>query len=409
MRKSILFILCLLSPIAMAELVFPEVAAKFAQDKPSKVVCFGDSVTGVYYHTGGRRAYTDMVGIGLRQAYPNGDITAINAGVSGNTTVDALARIKKDVLAHKPDLVTVMFGLNDMTRVSLEDYRANLKNIIAKCRTVGAEVMLCTPNSIRDTASRPIATLEQYVAVVREVATEEKVPLADCYAAFEYIRTQNALDWAFLMNDPIHPNMDGHKLLARTIVSTLVCEGRPGASVPAPQSAIPRTLDRITAKKPLSILAMPPYDTLLTKLLAEVAPGSAVTMTPWGVTGQSMAEIETASKGVRGKGYDLVFIAVPASASAATTEAFINSYTWILNNSLSFGYQEWDVFAVPPSLAAPLKGDEAQHDAWQKRLIRAQDFELIKGEGGSMEAAENALRTWLKTQLAMNHARQHGD
>ncbi|MCF6285255.1 MAG: SGNH/GDSL hydrolase family protein [Candidatus Hydrogenedentes bacterium] len=397
----VLSIFCIFSLPATGELIYPEVAAKFAQDKPSKVVCFGDSVTGVYYHTGGRRAYTDMVGIGLRQAYPNGDITAINAGVSGNTTVDALARIKKDVLAHKPDLVTVMFGLNDMTRVSLEDYRANLKNIIAKCRTVGAEVMLCTPNSIRDTASRPIATLEQYVAVVREVATEEKVPLADCYAAFEYIRTQNALDWAFLMSDPIHPNMDGHKLLAKTIVSTLVCEGRPGASVPAPQPAIPRTLDRIAAKKSLSILAMPPYDTLLTKLLAEVAPGSAVTMMPWDVTGQSMTEIETASKGVRGKGYELVFIAVPATASADTTEAFINSYTWVLNNSLSFGYQEWDVFAVAPSLAAPLKGEETQHDAWQKRLIRAQDFALIEGDGGSVEAAEAALRTWLRKQIAM--------
>ena len=395
----ILFALCTLPSIG--ESLHSEVAATLNQGEAYKVVCFGDSVTGVYYHTGGRRAYTDMVEIGLRQAYPKADIIAINAGISGNTTVDALARIDKDVLTRKPDLVTVMFGLNDMTRVSLEDYRANLKNIIAQCRAIGAAVLLCTPNSVRDTASRPIAKLEQYVAVVREVATEEKTPLADCYSAFEAIRKKNPLDFAFLMSDPIHPNMDGHKLHAEAIVAAIT--GRPVSlqNVHAPQPAIPRTLDRIAAKKPLNILAMPPYDTLLTKLLAEVAPNSEVTMTPWDVTGQSMAEIETASKGVRDKKYDLVFVAVPATASADTTEAFINSYTWVLNNSLSFGYQEWDVFAVPPSLAATLEGDEAQHNAWQKRLIRAQDFELVEGDGGSVEAAEAALRTWLGKQIAM--------
>ncbi len=32
------------------------------EGKPVRVVCFGDSVTGVYYHTGSRRAYTDMLG-----------------------------------------------------------------------------------------------------------------------------------------------------------------------------------------------------------------------------------------------------------------------------------------------------------------------------------------------------------
>ncbi len=92
-----------------------------------RVVCFGDSVTGVYYHTGSRRAYTDMLGIALRQFAPQAKVEMINAGISGNTTENALARIDRDVIAHRPDLVTVMFGLNDMARVPLDVYRENLK------------------------------------------------------------------------------------------------------------------------------------------------------------------------------------------------------------------------------------------------------------------------------------------
>ena len=113
---------------------------------PTKIVCFGDSVTGVYYHTGGRRAYTKMVEIALKKAYPQADVTAVNAGISGNTTRHGLARIEKDVLAHKPDLVTVMFGLNDMTGVPLDDYRKNLAEIIRRNRDTGNQRHQCEGN-----------------------------------------------------------------------------------------------------------------------------------------------------------------------------------------------------------------------------------------------------------------------
>ena len=39
--------------------------------------------------------------------------TFINAGVGGNNTNMARARLERDVLAHKPDWVVVMMGTND--------------------------------------------------------------------------------------------------------------------------------------------------------------------------------------------------------------------------------------------------------------------------------------------------------
>ena len=43
--------------------------------------------------------------------YPQVNLTVINAGISRNSTVDGLKRLQKDVLDHKPDLVTVICRL----------------------------------------------------------------------------------------------------------------------------------------------------------------------------------------------------------------------------------------------------------------------------------------------------------
>jgi lysophospholipase L1-like esterase len=55
-------------------------------EKPVTIVCLGDSVTGVYYHTGGKRAYPEMLEIAIKRAFPKANVTVINAGISGHTT-----------------------------------------------------------------------------------------------------------------------------------------------------------------------------------------------------------------------------------------------------------------------------------------------------------------------------------
>jgi lysophospholipase L1-like esterase len=377
----------------------PKLFEKLNKGEPVSVACFGDSVTGVYYHTGGRRAYTDVLQHEMFRHFPSKNIVAMNAGVSGNTTVNALERIDRDVLAHKPDLVTVMFGLNDMTRVPLEEYRANLKSITERCRAAGAEVILCTPNAVVDTPDRPTEKLVQYVGVVREVAAELNTPLADCYARFDAIRAEKPKRWAYLMSDEIHPNMFGHCEIAYAIEESIVGRSLIRGDYPAPQPAIPHTIELIREKEPVEVLAMPPYDTMLERVLGDLAPNSKLKVTPWEVAGKSMAEIEESAKAIRDNPPDWVFIAVPAESEAADFDVFKRHFTWTMNYALSFGRQEWDVVAVAPSFMAPMEGAAKERDGWSRSLIRAQDFELIEG-GGSAEAAENRLREWLKKQLA---------
>lgn len=90
--------------------------------EPVRIVCIGDSITGVYYHSGSVRAYPEMLQIALQKLHPKANITVRNAGISGDTSKGGLARLEHDVLAHKPHLVTIMFGMNDLVRVPVADF-----------------------------------------------------------------------------------------------------------------------------------------------------------------------------------------------------------------------------------------------------------------------------------------------
>ena len=374
--------------------------AKLLSGEPVRVACFGDSVTGVYYHTGSRRAYTDMLGIALRRVSGRDNVEMINAGISGHTTVNALSRIDRDVLRHKPDLVTVMFGLNDMTRVSLDDYRKNLKTIVEKCRAIGAEVVLATPNNVVTTPSRPTKKLITYCDVVREVGRELGVPVCDSYRQLDAVRTHDEFDWRLLMSDAIHPNMDGHKHLAEQLAQTITGLRLSLANVKPPHE-LERTLARIKEGQPVRVLAMPPLDEMVKPAFQSVFKEAAIEVTTWPTENLSLAELEhAAKKKVRTMKPDLVLLAVPRTAAADPDEAFASSYAWVMNWSLNFGPPTWDVVVVHPSVTAASAKVEPRDDLI-RRLVSAQDLPLIDRSPVSVLTPRELLQEWLGRQTAV--------
>lgn len=366
--------------------------------EPVNVVCFGDSVTGLYYHTGGRRAYTDLLLIALRRLYPSANVRTINAGISGNTTQDGLARIEGDVLAKQPSVVTVMFGLNDMTRVPLEDYRDNLVAIVDRIRGVGSEVILCTPNSVITTSSRPTEKLEQYCDVVRAVASEQNIPLCDCYAWYQSLRRHDARAWRLLMSDEIHPNCSGHKTIAEQIARTMTRRKVSLQDVAPLQPAIPHTLSKLKEGTPVRILAMPPLDRVVEGAFKSVFPEAMVDVTTWPVDGMSLSDLEQDAKArVRQFKPDLVLISPPRKAMDTTWEDFVKSFAWIMNWSLSFGRQQWDVVVAHPSVSEPMES-AGEFDDLIRTLVNAQDLTLIARPSENRNDVTSILATWLQTE-----------
>jgi lysophospholipase L1-like esterase len=375
-----------------------ETAAKIRRGEPVRIVCFGDSVTGVYYHTGSRRAYTDMLGLALKQTHRRANITMVNAGISGHTTVNALARIDTDVLAHKPTLVTVMFGLNDMTRVSLETYQENLVRIIRKCRAVGAELVLCTPNNVIDTSSRPTEKLLEYCQVVRQVARDQDVALWDCYNVFEQLRMQDNFAWRMLMSDEIHPNMDGHKRIAEGIARRITGRAVSLADVPPPVDAAANTVVHVRQKQPIKVMAMSPLDRMIGPIMQRLAPESTLEIVPWPTEGKSLLELEEEARvQVRALKPDLVLLAIPRAAEAETLEAYVKSYAWVMNWSLHFSTNQWDCIVIHPSVLEPGQAADS-FDQLVRQLVAAQDLSLVDRGRRDNRLAEKIIQDWLTGQ-----------
>ncbi len=394
----------------MAELMLPAIRQTIGPELKTwtrmqagqrvRIVCFGDSVTGVYYHTGSRRAYTDMLGIGLHQIAGPSEIQMINAGVSGHTTSDALLRIEKDVLQHRPDLVTVMFGLNDITRVPIDQYRENLRQMVLQCRETDSEVVLVTPNNVIDTPGRPTDKLIQYCDVVRAIASEMNVPLCDCYRRFDAARAVSPTDWRLWMSDEIHPNMAGHRqiaaALAQTITRTRVSLDQPFPGAPALQ----HTLSRLHETNTMRILAMPPLDVMVRDSILKSYPAAKLSVESWPVDGLSLAEIEQQAKDrVRQMKPDLVLISIPRDASCDSDQEFQKSYAWIMNWSLNFGAPTWDVVVVHPQVRQPT-ASSGSRDKVIRKLVMAQDLQLIDRQDENLDEASIVVDKWFQQQLA---------
>ncbi len=376
----------------------PEGKPLLAFDKPVTIVSLGDSVTGVYYHTGGWGAYPEMLEVALKRLHPQAKITVINAGISGHTTVNGLARLDTDVLSKKPDLVTVSFGLNDMVRVTPEDYKKNLIETITRCRAAKAQVVLCTPNAVIDTGGRPQTKLTQYCDIIQQVARELSVPVCDQRTAGEAHRKRDPWGWRLTLSDEIHPNMDGHKLMAQELCRTIAGKEVSLADVGPLAPALKKTVKLLKEDKPVRVLAMPPYDTLITSALQKSHPNAKVEVTVWQTAGKSLADLQKESQEtVRKLAPDLVLLAVPRDAAAGTDEQFVNSYTWVMNWSLSFAYQEWDCVVIHPSVTAP--DSTGPRDDLMRQLIRAQHLHLIDRKPGDKEPAVILFNKWFEAAL----------
>jgi acyl-CoA thioesterase-1 len=132
----------------------------------------------------------------------------LNAGRHGDTTADALARIDRDVLDHDPRLVIVEFGGNDFRkRVDKEETFRNLDEIVGRISRHGAMVVLL---EIRIGLLR-----DEYLGGYRRVAEAHGALLIADFMS-------GILGSARLTVDGLHPNAEGHQLIAERVLKEVV-------------------------------------------------------------------------------------------------------------------------------------------------------------------------------------------
>jgi lysophospholipase L1-like esterase/acetyl esterase/lipase len=368
------------------------VLKRLSAGESTRIVCFGDSITGAYYHTGGERAWCEMLGLALHRVYPQARLEMVNAGISGNDTAAGLARMEKDVLARQPHLVVVMFGMNDVVRLPLDEFSANLTTIIRRAHSAGAAVMLCTPNAVRENKGRPTAKLAELSQRVRKLAQEQNLPLADCFAETTALQERDHLAWMLGMSDEIHPNMNGHRTLAEIVAHALTGKRVALDHVAPPANALHHTLEKLEAGRPVHLVAMPPYDRQMAAALREQFPKAEIKVTLWPTEGKTLAELRAWGEKIRGLAPDLVVPAIPAAAAADSDALFMDHYEWALNGSFPFAGRAWDVVPILPDLPDTATASEKRNAVLAREIVIGKDVRFVDLR------SKESLASWIAEQ-----------
>ena len=228
------------------------------------IVYMGDSCTewGLY------EKYMSLI---VKTNHPGIPFSYLNLGVGGWSSYQGLQQLKRDILPLRPKIVTLFFGWNDhwvgfgiqdkditkinsslyvhlrkfrvaqlltktyvalhyranQQRVTADDFRQNLTTMVRLAKKNGIVPILITAPTSHERGKEPgyltgrhltrledlIPLHQRYVSIVRDVARENDVVLADMAQEFARL-PQDSLSTAYFHNDGIHLTDLGHRRFA---------------------------------------------------------------------------------------------------------------------------------------------------------------------------------------------------
>lgn len=242
------FMLCAGSDAWAASVCEPALTGAPAQlpafEKGSRLLFQGDSITDMQRdrrtdhwdqnHVLGH-SFVFLLSARLGLEMPEAELEFINRGQGGNRVGDLRKRWQTDAIEVKPDMLTVLIGINDVwsafkkggTQVALAEYEADYRFILEASRQANPNlrIVLLDPFILPVQSPRPNVPEEPELYAKRRAETDKcravVAKLAKEYDAV-HIQTQAIFDAAAqqmgperLLWDSIHPTPLGHELIAR--------------------------------------------------------------------------------------------------------------------------------------------------------------------------------------------------
>ncbi|WP_337098162.1 SGNH/GDSL hydrolase family protein [Paenibacillus sp. YIM B09110] len=200
----------------------------------SKVVLFqGDSIT-----DGARgrnddpnhilgHSYAYIAAAELGRVFAEAQPVFYNRGISGNRVSDLYARWNEDAFSLKPDVISIMIGVNDAWRIVNEEptgvtdrFERAYRHLLEETKEVlpNVQLVLCEPFILKTGATEErwdvwTEQLDRYQAIVRSLANDFGaifVPLQQTFN--DACERAEAKYWIW---DGVHPTTAGHDLIAR--------------------------------------------------------------------------------------------------------------------------------------------------------------------------------------------------
>ncbi len=193
---------------------------------PVRVACVGDSITQGF-------------GVGKGKSYPDqlqpllGDKwKVVNFGVSGRTLLKKgnlpywNEKAFHDAQNFNPNVVVIMLGANDTKPnnwIYQDQFYVDYKDLIETFKNLGSHphIFICRPTPVPEPGNYGIneANIQQEIAVIDRLASDEQVDLIDMHAAL--------VNKPALLPDRVHPNAAGALIMAQTVAAALT--GKPVA------------------------------------------------------------------------------------------------------------------------------------------------------------------------------------
>ena len=210
-------------------------AERFALRDGDRVVFYGDSITD-------QRLYTTFTETYVITRFPKLDVSFVHSGWGGDRVTGGGGgpidlRLRRDVFAYKPTVLTIMLGMNDGSYRAFDEkifdaYAKGYQNIIDSVKETlpGLRITVIQPSPFDDVTQAPRfeggynAVLVRYSQFVKELAEREKLSVADLnspvVAALEKAKATDAELAKKIIPDRVHPGPGGHLLMAAELLKS---------------------------------------------------------------------------------------------------------------------------------------------------------------------------------------------
>ncbi len=195
-----------------------------------KTILFqGDSITDCNRERGDHlslgKGYPKRIAEAYETLYPDSGTVFLNRGISGNRAKDLLSRYDADFLALRPDVISILIGINDVWRrydrddpTSAEAFERDYRQLLTQIKRDLPEtkIVIMEPFVLYALADRRAwrEDLDPKIQCVRNLAEE----FADVYIPLDGLLAKDVITGiptGDIAADGVHPTAYGHGLIAR--------------------------------------------------------------------------------------------------------------------------------------------------------------------------------------------------
>lgn len=170
--------------------------------------------------------YQYIIASKLWYDFPKKGFHFFNRGISGNKVTDLTARWQKDTLDLKPDVLSILIGINDISALlngdnnfTAENYESGYRALLqqTKQQLPNIQFVLCEPfilpvGKVKENWEQYSTEVEKRRKIVQQLSIEFNTIFVEFQSAFNKALSKAPADyWIW---DGIHPMPAGHELMA---------------------------------------------------------------------------------------------------------------------------------------------------------------------------------------------------